>query len=473
MPSGSRRRPYETSSPPPELGTGAYLDPSVRHAEDWPGPGGQLQPGRGDRDRAPNLFIRRICSAGTLGHCKRPLIECQWCHPTISPRFSASAVCRIRTDARFHGGFCRDPRRLIVTMSRRHTPSVNYDEPRGTKIGSPSTIRLPSAAAGADPAVEIGFPGLFPFTRGIQPTMYRGRLWTMRQCGVRVSDGIQSTLQCFAGTGGQRPERGLRSADADRVRLRSRARRGRGRTGRRRHRHGRGHGGAVRWDPARSRVDVDDHQCDGDRAAVAVCRRREAPGRAALVDLGHRAERHPQGVRRARHGIFPPASLGSSPHFAFCDHELPNWNTISISGYHIREAGSTAVRRSRSPSLTRSRAAAIDAGLDVNRFGQRLSFFFNAHNDFLEEVAKFRAARRLWAHLMRDPSARRTRASSCASHATAGSADRPAARQQHRPRGTSALAAVLGGTQSLRCNGRDEALARRPRIRAAGASNSR
>src|SRR5438067_7701179 len=90
--------------------------------------------------------------------------------------------------------------------------------------------------------------------------------------------------------------------------------------------------------------------------------------------------------------------------FAFCERELPSWNTISISGYHIREAGSTAVQE---VAFTFANAvayvqAAIDAGLDVNRFGQRLSFFFNAHNDFLEEIAKFRAARRLWARIMRD-----------------------------------------------------------------------
>ena len=104
--------------------------------------------------------------------------------------------------------------------------------------------------------------------------------------------------------------------------------------------------------------------------------------------------------------IFPPrASLRIvTDIFAFCDRELPNWNTISISGYHIREAGSTAVQE---VAFTFAHAiayvqAAIDAGLDVNRFGQRLSFFFNAHNDFIEEVAKFRAARRLWAELMRD-----------------------------------------------------------------------
>ena len=125
--------------------------------------------------------------------------------------------------------------------------------------------------------------------------------------------------------------------------------------------------------------------------------------------------------------------------FAFCEREVPQWNTISISGYHIREAGSTAVQE---VAFTFANAiayvqAAIDAGLDVNSFGQRLSFFFNAHNDFLEEVAKFRAARRLWARIMKDRfGATNPRAQQLRFHTqTAGQhAHRAAARQQHRPR---------------------------------------
>ncbi len=164
--------------------------------------------------------------------------------------------------------------------------------------------------------------------------------------------------------------------------------------------------------------------------------------------------------------IFPPrASLRIvTDIFAFCDHELPNWNTISISGYHIREAGSTAVQE---VAFTFAHAiayvqAAIDAGLDVNRFGQRLSFFFNAHNDFLEEVAKFRAARRLWAHLMRDRfGATNSRAQQLRFHTqTAGSTLTAQQPDNNIVRvALQALAAVLGGTQSLHCNGRDEALA--------------
>jgi methylmalonyl-CoA mutase N-terminal domain/subunit len=150
--------------------------------------------------------------------------------------------------------------------------------------------------------------------------------------------------------------------------------------------------------------------------------------------------------------------------FAFCERDLPNWNTISISGYHIREAGSTAVQE---VAFTFAHAlayvqAAIDAGLDVNQFGQRLSFFFNAHNDFLEEIAKFRAARRLWARIMRDRfHATNPRAQQLRFHTqTAGSTLTAQQPDNNIVRvALQALAAVLGGTQSLHCNGRDEALA--------------
>ena len=150
--------------------------------------------------------------------------------------------------------------------------------------------------------------------------------------------------------------------------------------------------------------------------------------------------------------------------FAWCERELPNWNTISISGYHIREAGSTAVQE---VAFTLANAvayveAARDAGLDVDRLGQRLSFFFNAHNNFLEEVAKFRAARRLWARLMKERfGATNPRAMQLRFHTqTAGSTLAAQQPDNNIVRvALQALAAVLGGTQSLHCNGRDEALA--------------
>jgi methylmalonyl-CoA mutase N-terminal domain/subunit len=164
--------------------------------------------------------------------------------------------------------------------------------------------------------------------------------------------------------------------------------------------------------------------------------------------------------------IYPPrASLRIiTDIFGFCETELPQWNTISISGYHIREAGSTAVQE---VAFTLANAvayveAAIAVGLDVNSFGQRLSFFFNAHNNFLEEVAKFRAARRMWARLMKHRfGATHPRAQQLRFHTqTAGSTLTAQQPENNIIRvALQALAAVFGGTQSLHCNGRDEALA--------------
>ena len=164
--------------------------------------------------------------------------------------------------------------------------------------------------------------------------------------------------------------------------------------------------------------------------------------------------------------IYPPrASLRIvTDIFAFCDRELPNWNTISISGYHIREAGSTAVQE---VAFTLANAvayvdAARAAGLDINRLGERLSFFFACHNDFLEEIAKFRAARRLWARLMAERfGVTNTRAQQLRFHTqTAGSTLTAQQPDNNIVRvALQAMAAVLGGTQSLHCNGRDEALA--------------
>jgi methylmalonyl-CoA mutase N-terminal domain/subunit len=164
--------------------------------------------------------------------------------------------------------------------------------------------------------------------------------------------------------------------------------------------------------------------------------------------------------------IYPPqASLRIvTDIFAYCERTTPQWNTISISGYHIREAGSTAVQE---VAFTFANAiayvqAARDAGLDINSFGQRLSFFFNAHNDFLEEVAKFRAARRLWARIMRDRfGATNPRAQQLRFHTqTAGSTLTAQQPDNNIVRvALQAMAAVLGGTQSLHTNGRDEALA--------------
>jgi methylmalonyl-CoA mutase N-terminal domain/subunit len=313
-------------------------------------------------------------------------------------------------------------------------------------------------------------PGVFPFTRGIQPTMYRGRLWTMRQ---------------YAGFG--------TAAESNR---------------RYHYLLGQGVSGlSVAFDlPTQMGYDSDHPLAQGEvgRVGVAIDSLADMEELFAGIPLGTvstsmtinataivllalyiavaRRQGLPADVQRGLSGtiqndilkeyvargtyIYPPrASLRIvTDVFAFCDRELPNWNTISISGYHIREAGSTAVQE---VAFTFANAiayvqAALEAGLDINRLGQRLSFFFNAHNDFLEEVAKYRAARRLWATIMRDRfGASNPRAQQLRFHTqTAGSTLTAQQPDNNIVRvALQALAAVLGGTQSLHCNGRDEALA--------------
>src|SRR5262245_48662275 len=318
-----------------------------------------------------------------------------------------------------------------------------------------------------DPERDLSFPGEFPFTRGIQPTMYRGRLWTMRQ---------------YAGFGS--------AAESNQ---------------RYRYLFSQGVSGlSVAFDlPTQMGYDSDHQLAQGEvgRVGVAIDSIEDMAllfdriplGRvstsmtinatAAILLALYVAVARQQGVPlEALSGtvqndilkeyvargtyIYPPrASLRIvTDIFAFCSERLPNWNSISISGYHIREAGATAVQE---VAFTFAHAiayveAAIDAGLDVNEFGQRLSFFFNAHSNFLEEIAKFRAARRLWARIMRDrfraTSARamqlRFHTQTAGSTLTAQQPDNNIVRVSLQ-----ALAAVLGGMQSLHCNGRDEALA--------------
>src|SRR3954468_16013676 len=310
-------------------------------------------------------------------------------------------------------------------------------------------------------------PGVFPFTRGIQPTMYRGRLWTMRQ---------------YAGFG--------TAAESNQ-----------------RYRYLLAHGVSglsVAFDlPTQMGYDSDHALAEGEvgRVGVAIDSITDMEELFAEIPLDRVstsmtinataiillslyiavARKHGVG-QRALSGtiqndilkeyvargtyIYPPrASLRIvTDIFAYCERELPNWNTISISGYHIREAGAPAVQEV-AFTLTNAIAyvqAAIDAGLAVDSFGQQLSFFFNAHNDFLEEIAKFRAARRLWARLMRDRfGATNARAQQLRFHTqTAGSTLTAQQPDNNIVRvAMQALAAVLGGTQSLHCNGRDEALA--------------
>ncbi|MGH2470086.1 MAG: methylmalonyl-CoA mutase family protein, partial [Chloroflexota bacterium] len=261
--------------------------------------------------------------------------------------------------------------------------------------------------ADADPPEKLGFPGEFPYTRGVQPTMYRGRLWTMRQYAGFGS--AQDTNQRF------------------KYLLQS------GQTGL-----------STAFDlPTQSGYDSDAPLAEGEvgKVGVAISSLHDmetllsgipldqvstsmtinAPAAVLLAMYIVTAEQ--QGVdRRQLSGtvqndvlkeyiarglyIYPPeASMRlTTDIFAFCSREVPRWNTISISGYHIREAGSTAVQEL---AFTLANAiayvqAAVAAGLDADDFGPRLSFFWNAQMDLLEEVAKFRAARRMWAHIMRE-----------------------------------------------------------------------
>ena len=329
------------------------------------------------------------------------------------------------------------------------------------------SVGTPDDLAGWDPSAELGLPGEFPFTRGIQPTMYRGRLWTMRQYAGFASAGESNTRYRYLLAQGVT---GLSVAfdlptqmgyDSD---------------------HPLAAGEVGKVGVAIDSIEDMAALFDGiplDRVStsmtinataiillslyIAVARRHGVAAQTLSGTVQNDILK--EYVARGTY-IYPPRqSLRIvTDIFAFCERELPNWNTISISGYHIREAGSTAVQE---VAFTFAHAlayvqSAIDAGLDVNRFGQRLSFFFNAHNDFLEEVAKYRAARRLWARIMRDRfHATNPRAQQLRFHTqTAGSTLTAQQPDNNIVRvALQALAAVLGGTQSLHCNGRDEALA--------------
>jgi methylmalonyl-CoA mutase, N-terminal domain len=310
-------------------------------------------------------------------------------------------------------------------------------------------------------------PGVFPFTRGIQPTMYRGRLWTMRQYagfGTSAESNRRYRYLLSQGVTGLSVAFDLPTQmgyDSD-------------------HRLAQGEVGRVGV-AIDSIADMED-LFDGiplERVSTSMTINATAVVLLALyIAVARKQGAEPaqlsgtiqndilkEYVARGTY-IYPPrASLRIvTDIFAYCDRELPNWNTISISGYHIREAGSTAVQE---VAFTFANAiaymhAAVDAGLDANRVGQRLSFFFNAHNDFLEEIAKYRAARRLWARIVRDRfHATNARAQQLRFHTqTAGSTLTAQQPDNNIVRvAIQALAAVLGGTQSLHCNGRDEALA--------------
>ncbi len=313
---------------------------------------------------------------------------------------------------------------------------------------------------------DLGFPGEYPYTRGIQPTMYRGRLWTMRQyagfANARESNRRYRFLLEHGQTGlsiafdlptqiGYDSDHPLADGEVGKV--------------------------GVAIDSLRD-IEILFDEIPQEKVTtsmtinataaillamyVALAKKRGTP----LDKLGGTIQNDilKEYVARGTHR-FPitPSMRLVTDVFKYCTENLPRWNMISISGYHIREAGSTAVQE---VAFTLANAiayvqAAVESGLDVDAFAGRLSFFFNSHNNFIEEIAKFRAARRLWARIVKERfGAKKSGSGMLRFHTqTAGCT---LTVQQHENNvvrvAMQALAAVLGGTQSLHTNSRDEAL---------------
>ena len=314
---------------------------------------------------------------------------------------------------------------------------------------------------GFDYVNDLGFPGEYPFTRGVQPTMYRGRLWTMRQyAGFGTAEESNQRYRYLFEQGqtglsvafdlptqmGRDADHPLAAGEVGRV--------------------GVSIGSLADMETlldgtaAGQDFDLDDDQRDRLDTAGAVPGRGGEARRRMGQGQRHDPERHPEGIHRARNLHLSAARLDADHHRYFRvrqSKEVPNWNTISISGYHIREAGSTAAQEL-AFTIADGIAyveAAVKAGLEVDAFASRLSFFFNVHNNFFEEIAKFRAARRLWARIMKDRfNAKDERSMMMRFHAqTAGSTLTAQQVDNNVVRVTlQALAAVLGGAQSLHTN---------------------
>ncbi len=348
--------------------------------------------------------------------------------------------------------------------------SLDKFKERRERFETSSGIEVPrlSLPGGADSVYldRLGFPGEYPFTRGVQPTMYRSRFWTMRQyAGFSTAEESNKRYRYLL----QQGQTGL----------------------------------SVAFDlPTQIGYDADDPIAQGEVGKVGVSISSihdmeqlfdqipldqvstsmtiNAPAGVLLAMYIAVAKRQGADVSKLRGTIqndilkeyvargtyiFPPAPSMRliTDIFSFCEKEVPNWNTISISGYHIREAGSTAVQEV-AFTLANGIAyveSALRAGLNVDEFAGQLSFFFNAHNNFLEEVAKFRAARRLWANIMRERfKAQKPSSWQLRFHTqTAGSTLTAQQPENNVVRVTvQALSAVLGGTQSLHTNSMDEAL---------------
>lgn len=312
---------------------------------------------------------------------------------------------------------------------------------------------------------KLGYPGQYPFTRGVYPTMYRGRLWTMRQyAGYASAEESNRRYKYLLEQG----SRGLSVAFdlPTQIGYDSDAPLAGGEVGR---------VGVPISSLADMEILFDDIPLD--QVSTSMTINATAPVLLAM----YIALAENQGVPRenlrgtvqndilkeyiARGTyIYPPGPSMKlvTDIFEYCAEQVPRWNTISISGYHIREAGASAVQEL-AFTLANGLAyvdAALERRLDIDRFGSQISFFFNAHNDFFEEIAKFRAARRIWAELMRERGATKSKAMQMRFHTqTAGSSLTAQQIENNVVRTTiQALAAVLGGTQSLHTNGKDEAL---------------
>ena len=351
-----------------------------------------------------------------------------------------------------------------------YDPAIKRFPERKVQFKTSSNIPVPAVVPpeqiNPEQYEELGLPGMYPYTRGVQPTMYRGRLWTMRQYA------------------------GFSSAEESNKRYRFLLEQGQT-------------GLSVAFDlPTQIGYDADDpialgevgkvgvsissiedmetlfHLIPLDKVStsmtinapaavllamyIAVAKKQGVPSTALRGTIQNDILK--EYVARGTY-IFPPKPSMRliTDIFQYCKQEVPNWNTISISGYHIREAGSTAVQE---VAFTLANAiayieAAIKAGMDVDEFADQLSFFFNSHNNFLEEVAKFRAARGLYAKIMRDRfGAKKNKSEHLRFHTqTAGSTLTAQQPENNVVRVTlQALAAVLGGTQSLHTNSMDEAL---------------
>jgi methylmalonyl-CoA mutase N-terminal domain/subunit len=353
---------------------------------------------------------------------------------------------------------------LAPALKRATERQEKFETSSGVEI---DTVYTPEDLPDFDYIRDLGYPGDYPFTRGVQPNMYRGRIWTIRQyAGFGTAEETNQRYRYLLEQG----QTGLSVAfdlptqigyDSDHPLANGEV----GKVG-------------VAIDSLRD-MEILFQDIPLDKVSTSMTINATAPILLAMyIALGKKQGVKPtelngttqndilkEYIARGTH-IFPPrpSMRLATDIFAYCAKQVPRWNTISISGYHIREAGSTAAQEI-GFTLANGIAyvqAAIDAGLDVDTFAPRLSFFFNSHINFFEEIAKFRAARRLWATIMRERfGAKYSRSWMLRFHTqTAGCS--LTAQQPHNNivrTALEALAATLGGTQSLHTNSFDEAYA--------------